>query len=378
MSLISPITLRGITFPNRIVVSPMSQYRARDGFTNDWHLVHLGRFAMGGAGTVFCEATAVEERGRRTAGDLGIWKDEQIAGLRKITDFLKEEGSVPGIQLAHAGRKASERRPWHGETPIDDEDIRLREEYPWEAIGPSPLPYSDGWPTPSEMSLSDIQDVIQAFGDAARRSNDAGFDIIEVYAAHGFLLHQFYSPIANQRTDAYGGNLENRCRLLVEVAEALRRNWPEEKPLSFRLSATDWVDGGWEIEDTLYLAAKLKSAGVDMIDCSSGGIGGRERPRRMTIEQGFQIQFAQKVRQEIDIATTGVGFVWDAAYAQEIITTGKADFIALARELLADPNWPLKAAKELGLDTEYQLWKPEFGWWLDKRDKLNSKLKFRP
>ncbi len=377
MSLFSPITLRGVTFPNRIVVSPMSQYRSRNGYANDWHLVHLGRFAMGGAGTVFCEATAVEERGRRTHGDLGIWDDQQISGLTNITAFLKTEGSIPGIQLAHAGRKASERRPWHGETPVDKDDIRERNEAPWDAVGPSALPYADGWPAPSEMSLEDIQKVIQAFGDAARRSHEAGFDIIEIYAAHGFLLHQFYSPIANQRIDAYGGSFENRTRLLVEVAKVVRDNWPDDKVLSFRLSATDWMEDGWELQDTVKLSALLKDVGVDMIDCSSGGIGGRDRPRRMKIEQGFQIPFAKEVRAQTGMPTTGVGFIWDAHEAERMIQDGEADFIALARELLTDPNWPLHASGTLGLDPDYSLWKPEFGWWLDKRDKLNAKLKFR-
>lgn len=378
MSLFSPVTLRAVTFPNRLVVSPMSQYRSRDGYTNPWHLVHLGRFALGGAGTVFCEATAVEERGRRTPGDLGLWSDAHIPGLREITDFIRAEGSIPGIQLAHAGRKASERRPWHGETPVTQEDVDLRGEAPWEAIAPSPIPYADGWPVPREMSRDDIQDVIAAFGEAARRADEAGFEMIEVYAAHGFLLHQFYSLLANQRTDEYGGSFENRIRILTQVADAIRANWPETKPLSFRLSATDWIDGGWEKEDTVRLSQILKNHGVDMIDCSSGGIGGRERPRRMTIEQGFQIPFAKEVRAQTGLPTTGVGFIWDAAKANQMIEDGDVDFVALARELLTDPNWPLHAAKELGLDPDYDLWKPEFGWWLDKRDKLNSKLNFRP
>ena len=377
MSLFDPFTLRGVTLPNRVVVSPMSQYRARDGFANDWHLVHLGRFALGGAGLVFCEATAVEDRGRRTHGDLGLWQDEQVEGLARIVRFLEAEGAVPGVQLAHAGRKASERRPWHGETPVVEEDIALRGEAPWQAIGPSPLPYAEGWPDPAEMTLADIAGVVAAFRDAAARALTAGFKVIEVYAAHGFLIHQFYSPIANQRSDAYGGSFEGRTRLGLEIAEAIRSVWPEDRPLIFRLSATDWVEGGWELEDTVEFARRLKACGVDMIDCSSGGIGGRQRPQRMTLGQGFQAPFAEAVRRRADIASMAVGFIWDAAAANEIVESGQADLVALARELLSDPNWTLRAAESLGRDERYGLWKPEFGWWLNRRERLVRKLGLR-
>ena len=293
MSLLhSPHTLRGVTFKNRIAVSPMSQYRAKDGYANAWHLVHLGRFALGGAGLVFAEATAVERDGRRTHGDLGLWEDGQIPELQQICAFLEAEGSVPGIQLSHAGRKASERRPWDGETPVDQEDVAKRSEAPWDAMGPSALPYADGWPTPIEMTQSDIERVIAAFGEAARRAHEAGFKVIEVYAGHGFLIHQFLSPIANKRTDQWGGTPANRNRFAVEVAKAIRQFWPEDLPLLFRLSATDWLDGGIEVEDTVMTAQLLKDAGVDMIDCSSGGISGKDRPRKMKIEQGFQAKTA--------------------------------------------------------------------------------------
>ena len=376
-ALFSPYTLRDVSFKNRIAVSPMSQYRARNGFSNDWHLVHLGRFAMGGAGLVFAEATAVEDIGRRTHGDLGIWSDAQIDGLKPITDFIAREGSVPGIQLAHAGRKASERRPWHGETPTDDEDIALRNEAPWNSIAPSPEPFAEGWPEPAEMSTADIERVIAAFGDAARRSLAAGFKVIEVYAAHGFLVHQFLSPKANHRSDAWGGSGENRRRFAVEIARAIRENWPDSYPLIFRLSSTDWLDGGIEIEDTIETAKALKAAGVDMIDCSTGGISGKERPRRMVIEQGFQAPFADQVRQSAEIATMAVGFLWDAQKCAELIEDGKADMVALARELLANPNWPLDAAKQLGGNDDYGLWPIESGWWLNKRERLLTKLGLR-
>ncbi|MEL6997977.1 MAG: NADH:flavin oxidoreductase/NADH oxidase [Pseudomonadota bacterium] len=375
--LFSPFRLRDVTFRNRIAVSPMSQYRAVDGCANDWHMVHLGRFALGGAGLVYAEATAVERDGRRTHGDLGLWDDRQVEPLVPITRFLENEGAVPGIQLGHAGRKASERRPWHGETPVDDEDLRERGEAPWPAIAPSAIPYAEGWPTPRDMSEADIERVIAAFGAAAHRARHAGFKIIEVYAAHGFLVHQFLSPIANQRTDRWGGSPENRRRFAVEVARAIRAAWPEELPLAFRLSATDWLDGGVEIDETIETACALKDAGVDVIDCSTGGIGGKERPRRMKIEQGFQAPFAQAIREKADIATMAVGFLWDAELCEKIVSSGHADMVALARELLDDPNWPLHAARTLGADINHEQWPVEAGWWLMKRERLLAKLGLR-
>ena len=355
----------------------MSQYRALDGHANDWHLVHLGRFAMGGAGLVYAEATAVTADGRRTHGDLGLWDDAQVETLAPVMAFIEREGAVPGIQLGHAGRKASERRPWHGETPVDEEDQSLRNEDPWVAMAPSALPYADGWPTPIEMSDAQIRDAIDAFGQAARRSLDAGVKVIEVYAAHGFLVHQFLSPIANQRTDEWGGTPENRRRFAIEVARSIRQYWPEDLPLVFRLSATDWLDGGVEIEDTVETAAALKAEGVDMIDCSTGGIGGKDRPRRMVIEQGFQVPFARQVRAEADIATMTVGFLWDAANCEDVISSGSADMVALARELLDDPNWPLHAEAELDGAAGFDSWPVESGWWLGKRARLVQKLGLR-
>ncbi len=376
-TLFTPYTLRDITFKNRIAVSPMSQYRAIDGYANDWHLVHLGRFALGGAAVVYAEATAIEADARRTHGDLGIWEDGQIEKLKQITSFIEQEGAVPAIQLSHAGRKASERRPWHGETPVDDEDVAERGEAPWQAIGPSAIPYADGWPTPLEMSEADIHRVIASFGQAARRSLEAGFKMIEVYAAHGFLVHQFLSPIANKRTDGWGGNTKKRRRFAVEVAKSIRAHWPEKYPLAFRLSATDWLDGGVEVEDTVETAKALKAAGVDIIDCSTGGIGGKDRPRRMVIEQGFQVPFAEQIRKQADIPTMAVGFLWDAKACANLVSNGQADMVALARELLDDPNWPLHAAAALEADENHAAWPIESGWWLMKRDRLLKKLGLR-
>lgn len=372
--LFSPFTLRDVTFRNRIAVSPMSQYRAFEGQANEWHLVHLGRFALGGAGLVYVEATAVEERGKRTHGDLGLWDDAQVAALKPITSFLKSEGAVPGVQLSHAGRKASERRPWHGETPVDAQDVLERNEFPWQAIAPSSIPYADGWPAPIEMTQDDIATVIKAFGTAASRAHMAGFEMIEIYAAHGFLVHQFLSPITNTRKDKWGGSLENRSRFAVEVAKSVRDNWPATLPLAFRLSGTDWLEGGLEIEDVVHVSRSLKAAGVDLIDCSSGGVGGKERPRRMTIKQGFQTTFAEQVRREAEIPTMSVGFLWDPAFCDAIISSNQSDMIALGRELLNDPNWPLHAAASLSHDLERNLWPIESGWWLQKRDRLLTKL----
>jgi 2,4-dienoyl-CoA reductase-like NADH-dependent reductase (Old Yellow Enzyme family) len=372
--LFSPYTLRDIIFKNRIAVSPMSQYRAIDGYANDWHMVHLGRFAMGGAGLVYTEATAVEQDGRRTHGDLGLWRDDQVDHLSTIAAFLSNEGAVPGIQLSHAGRKASERRPWHGESPVNEDDIALRNEAPWTAIAPSPVTYADGWPDPQTMSPSDIERVIKSFGEAARRANEAGFKVIEVYAAHGFLVHQFLSPIANQRSDEWGGSPEKRLRFAVEVAKSIRNKWPDEYPLIFRLSATDWLENGLEIEDIIHISKNLKVVGVDMIDCSTGGISGRERPRRMTLGQGFQVPFAQQIKKEANIPSMAVGMLWDANVCERIIANGEADMIAMARELLEDPNWPLHAANKLSADQDHNMWPEESGWWLMKRNRLLSKL----
>jgi 2,4-dienoyl-CoA reductase-like NADH-dependent reductase (Old Yellow Enzyme family) len=377
VNLFSPLTIGKITFKNRIVVSPMSQYIALNGYANDWHFAHLSRFALGGAGLIFTEATAIEARGRRTHGDLGLWEDGQIAELERIARFVEMQGAVPGIQLAHAGRKASERRPWHGETPVDREDERERNESPWQSIAPSDQVYGADWPPPKTMTSEDVQGVIAGFGAAARRARLAGLKVIDIYAGHGFLLHQFCSPLSNLRVDEYGGSFENRIRLSLQVVDAIRAEWPQEFPLMFRLSAVDWVDGGWSIEDSIALSTELKAHGVDVIDCTSGGIGGPQKPNRMPLAQGFQVPFADQIKKEAGINTIAVGFIWDATFADQIIREGRADLVALARELLNDPNWPLHAARELGFDTNFSLWHPQFGWWLERRERVLDKLKLR-
>ncbi len=372
--LISPLTLRGVTLPNRTVVSPMSQYLSREGYANDYHLVHLGRFALGGAGLVFTEATAVEARGRRTPGDLGLWEDGQLDQMERIAAFIQEQGSIAGIQLAHAGRKASERRPWDGETPLDGEDVALRGEAPWTAVAPSAETFGPNWHEPEALDRAGIDAVIDAFAAATRRAAVAGFQVLEIYAGHGFLVHQFLSPLANTRRDGYGGSLQNRMRFACEVAMAARGAWPQDLPLSFRISAVDWHDGGWALADTIELAKALQACGVDILDCSSGGISGHPGRQRITIAPAFQAAFAQAVKEATGMTTMTVGFIRTAAEAESVLQRGQADLVAIARELLYNPNWTLHAAEALGQDADFSSWKPQFGWWLMRRAKALARL----
>jgi 2,4-dienoyl-CoA reductase-like NADH-dependent reductase (Old Yellow Enzyme family) len=339
-SLFDPLSIRELTLPHRIIVSPMCQYSSTDGFANDWHLVHLGSRAVGRASVVFTEAIAVVPEGRISPQDLGIWKDDHIQFLSRITTFLKSQGSIPSTQLAHAGRKASTAAPWLGGKPVGPDQGG------WIPIyGPSPIPFADGYQTPRELSQNDIQAVIKAFRDAARRALDAGFEIIELHGAHGYLFHEFLSPLSNHRTDQYGGSFDNRIRLLCETASAVREVWPERLPLFTRISATDWVQGGWTIDESIELSRRLKQVGVDLIDCSSGGnIPGVKIP----LGPGYQTEFAERIRREADILTCAVGLITSPQQADHIIRSGQADAVMLAREFLRHPYWPLKAAKELG------------------------------
>lgn len=373
-ALFDPIAIRGLSSSNRICVSPMSQYAATAGVANDWHFAHLARFALGGAGIVFTEATGITPDGRRTHGDLGLWNDSQESSLSRIAHFLKSQGSCPGIQLAHAGRKASERRPWHGETPVDEDDVRLRGEAPWTAWGPTDEPYGETWPAPQMLSEEGIHTIIDAFAGAAARAERAGFEVIEVYAAHGFLLHQFYSPLCNTRTDQWGGDFEGRTRIVLETAKAIRNAISADLALFFRISATDWLEQGWQVQDSVRLARELKACGVDLIDCSSGGIGGPHPLPRFPLGPAFQADLAQQVRESADVSTMAVGMIWDAKTANTVITEGQADMVAVARELLNNPNWTLHAAAELGVDSDFSKWAPAFGWWLNKRERVFRKL----
>ena len=347
--LFSPLTLRSLTLPNRIAVSPMCQYSAEDGFANDWHMVHLGSRAVGGAGLVIVEACAVVEQGRITSADLGIWKDEHIAPLRRINRFIEQQGAVPGVQLAHAGRKSSALRPWDG--PAGSVPVA---EGGWTPAAPSALPFDSTYTTPHALTVEEIQALVQAFADAARRAHAAGFKVIELHGAHGYLGHQFLSPLSNRRTDQYGGSFENRIRFLLEVTRATRAVWPEELPLFVRLSATDWSESGWTPDETVALSARLRELGVDLVDVSSGG---NLPSAPIPVGPGYQTGFAARVKAEAGIASATVGMITDAIQAEHVLRTGQADLVLLARELLRDPYWPLHAANQLREDVA---WPPQY------------------
>jgi 2,4-dienoyl-CoA reductase-like NADH-dependent reductase (Old Yellow Enzyme family) len=341
-ALFTPFALRALTLRNRIVVSPMCQYSSVDGFATDWHLVHLGSRAIGGAALVIAEATAVSPEGRISPHDLGIWSDAHITPLQRITKFIEEQGAIAGIQLAHAGRKASVDAPWRGGKPLDVSEGGWRP-----LLAPSAEAFSSRTQVPVALSRSDIQRIIGEFRDAARRALLAGFHVIELHGAHGYLLHEFLSPLSNKRTDDYGGSFENRVRFTVETVDAVRAVWPVALPLLVRVSSTDWVEGGWDIEQSVELTRLLKEHGVDLVDCSSGGnVAGAQIP----IGPGYQVAFAERIRRESGMPTAAVGLITDAHQAEEIIASGKADLVILARELLRDPYWPLRAANVLGAE----------------------------
>lgn len=338
--LFEPLTLRAVTLRNRIGVSPMCQYSSEDGRANDWHLVHLGSRAVGGAGLVIMEATAVEAVGRISPQDAGIWSDDHIEPLQRVTRFIKAHGAVPAIQLAHAGRKAGTPSPWDRDT-----ELPLKELVDWEIVGPSALPFTEQHRTPNALDSGGIERVQVAFQTAAQRALDAGFDLVEIHAAHGYLLHSFLSPLSNQRTDAYGGSFDNRIRMLLETVQAVRQVWPDDKPLAVRISGTDWHDEGWTIADSVALAQRLKPEGVDLIDCSSGGaIPGVHIP----VGAGYQVPIAEAVRQQADVPTAAVGMITQPMQADALVRNGRADVVLLGRELLRDPHWPLHAAQVLG------------------------------
>ena len=337
--LFSEFKIRAVTLRNRIVMSPMCQYSCVDGLATDWHFVHLGSRAVGGAGAVIVEASAVSPEGRISPEDHGIWSDAHVEPLARITHFVHEHGSVAGIQMAHAGRKASTRRPWESGTPISVA------EGGWQPVAPSAIPFSEGYATPRALTRDDIKSIIREFGAATLRARNAGFRLIEIHAAHGYLLHQFLSPLSNKREDEYGGSLENRTRLLREVIAEIRREWPAQFPLFVRISATDWVEGGWDIKQSVELARSIGPLGVDLIDCSSGGTVAKAQ---IPIGPGYQTEFAERILRDTGIRTGAVGMITDPAQADHIIRTGQADLVFLAREFLRDPYWPLRAARELG------------------------------
>jgi len=365
--LFSPFALRDVVFPNRITLAPMCQYAATNGFANDWHLVHLGGFANGGFGAVMTEATAVLPEGRITHGDLGLWSDAHASALKPAIDFVRSRGVLAGIQLAHAGRKASMQRPWYGNGPLGPDD-HARGDLPWEIKGASALPVDEGWLMPREMSLADIAALKDAFVAAARRADVLGCAFVEIHGAHGYLLQSFLSPASNRRTDRYGGDLAGRMRLALELCEAVRSVWPESKPLFLRISSVDGFDGGWELDDSVALARAVKPLGVDVIDCSSGGNQGRTKVSagRM-LEPGYQLPYAARVRAEAGIATQAVGMILDGPQAERALQAGQADLIAIGRQALFDPFWPRHQAYEMGVGG-FVDWPAPYGWWLDKRE----------
>ncbi|MFI9724505.1 NADH:flavin oxidoreductase/NADH oxidase [Streptomyces sp. NPDC052396] len=360
-TLFEPYTLRSLTIPNRVWMAPMCQYSAgtagpATGVATDWHFAHYAARATGGTGLILLEATAVSPEGRISPGDLGIWNDDQAAALGRIAAFLKEQGTVPGIQIAHAGRKASTERPWQGGQPLAPAES-------WQTLAPSPLPFDDGHPLPHQLSTAQIQDVVGQFAAAARRARAAGFEVIEVHGAHGYLINEFLSPHSNHRTDAYGGSFEGRIRLALEVVDAVRAEWPEELPVFFRLSATDWLtenpeDGrqGWTADDTVRLARELRAHGVDLLDVSTGGNAPRAA---IPVGPGYQVTFAQRVREETGLPTAAVGLITEARQAEKIVANGQADAVLLGRELLRDPFWARRAAAELG---DRATIPPQYAW----------------
>ena len=366
--LFTPLTLRGLTLKNRIVISPMSTYSGTEGFANDWHLVHLGKLASGGAGLIFAEATAVEREGRITHGDLGLWADAQVEPFQRITRFLRSQGAVAAVQLAHAGRKASMQRPWFGNGPLDRNDF-ARDDTPWPIVAPTATPLDEGWLMPHALSLDEIERLKTHWRRAAERAIEAGFEVVEVHGAHGYLLHEFLSPLSNKREDAYGGSFDNRIRLALEIAKEVREVWPQDRPVFFRVSSVDGIDGGWTLEDSVALARRLKSIGIDVIDCSSGGLMGSATAARVKRFPGFQVPYAATLKREADMTAMAVGLILEPEQAEEILRNGDADLIAIGREALQNPHWPLHAEAALGVDNEFASWPTQYGWWLDKRKK---------
>jgi 2,4-dienoyl-CoA reductase-like NADH-dependent reductase (Old Yellow Enzyme family) len=333
-----PLSIRGITLQNRIVVSPMCQYSSEDGFANDWHLVHLGSRAIGGASLVFAEASAVTAEGRITSEDLGIYKDAHVEFLSRIVRFLKSQGTVPGMQIAHAGRKGSTQRPWEGSSKVSVADGG------WVPVAPSAAAFSDTYPMPRAMTKAEIHSVVDAFAQAARRAMEAGYLVLEIHAAHGYLAHEFFSPLSNFRTDEYGGSFENRTRIGREIVSAVRKEWPENLPLFIRISATDWKEGGWDLDQSVELAKQLKPLGVDLVDCSSAGLA---VDQKIIAGPGFQVPFAERIRRDADILTATVGLIETKEQVADILAKNQADLVLMAREFLRDPYWPLRTAREL-------------------------------
>ncbi len=362
--LFTPFKMRGVTAPNRSVVSPMVQYRAIDGQVNDYHLVHLGKFALGKFGIVFTENCAIEPRGRVTQGDLGMWDDGQIEGHKRLVRFLKQEGALAGTQITHSGRKGSTPRSFDKPGELGPKGAGWQR---WQVVGPTDLAAGDPYsPSPKALDVTEIEDIVKKFGEAARRADSAGYDVIEIHGAHGYLLAQFLSPISNTRNDQYGGDRAGRMRFPLAAARVVREGWPAHKPMFIRVSAVDGA-GGWDVPDTVAFAQELKALGVDVVDCSSGGLTGLSTALPIKRSLGFQVPFSAAVKRQAAIATMTVGLILDGPQAEAILQAGDADLIAIGRQALYDPFWALHAAQELGCDDDFEMWTPEYGWWLDKR-----------
>ncbi len=372
--LFTPLTLRDVTLKNRVVVAPMHQYAAKQGFPTDWHLMNVGRFAVGGAGLVFVESTKVDRRGCGTVGDLGIWDDAFVPHFKRLSGFIKEHGAASALQLGHSGRKARRFRPWEGGAPLAQaaaEAEGVDDWEAWELVAPTAVAMANE-PEPRALSRLEIQDLVEAWGKAAARAEAAGFDALEIHGAHGYLIHQFLSPVANLRNDDYGGSEANRRRFAVEVTEAVRANWPDHKPLFLRLSVED--DAGWGPDDSVVLSRIVKELGVDVIDCSSGGMRGSPVVGTGPVGYGYQVPYAAKVKSEADILAMAVGLIVHADQAEQILRNGEADLIALAREFLHNPNWTLDAAQKLGLNNAYDLMPSAYKFWLEKRESAVQEL----
>ena len=364
--LFTPLTIRGLTLRNRTMLAPMNQHWATDGHADDQLLVHLGKFALGGFGIVMTEATAIDPRGRVGYGDLGIWSDDHVAGLRRVTAFVRKAGAAPGVQLAHSGRKGGSQRPWQGFGPLTEVDARNGEP-PWPLVSPTREALGPGHVVPEQLSREAIDDVLASYASAAARADAAGFDIVEVHAGHGYLIASFLSPVINTRNDEYGGDLAGRMRFAIEVARAVRSRWPQDKPLFYRISSVDGHPQGWTIEDSVVLARELKQHGVDVIDCSSGGLRQSTALENSARHPGYQVPYASRIRTEAGIATVAVGLILTGRQAEDIVRDGHADLVAVGRQALYDPFWPLHAEHELNAGAGFDQWHVSSGWWLEKR-----------
>jgi 2,4-dienoyl-CoA reductase-like NADH-dependent reductase (Old Yellow Enzyme family) len=374
--LFTPIAIRDTTLKNRVVIAPMATYSAVEGVAQDFHFAHWGRLVLGGAGCVFIEATAVTDKGRITNGDLGLWSSAHMPPLKRIAEFMRGQGVVPGIQLAHAGRKGSMQRPWFGNGALTPEDL-ARGEKTWDTVAPTAEPMGEGFIVPKALSISDLTVLKGHWVEAAKRALDCGFEILEIHNAHGYLIHQFLSPLSNKRNDAYGGDFSGRTRFPLEMAQAVREVWPKDKPVFLRVSAVDGLDGGWNMDDTVAYAKELKLRGIDVIDCSSGGLFGSATAARVKRSWGFQVPYAERVRREADIKSMAVGLITDPFFAEDILQKGQADLIAIAREALVNPSWPQMAEIALGRRAFDAMddWPVQYGWWLKHRERSIAQIR---